>query len=391
MIAITIATRSYMPKVRILYKSFIKYNPGIKFICISLDRINNEEFSIIYWKDIVKKYIPNIDKWSFKYNIIELSTAIKPICLKYFLNKNNTVFYLDPDLEFFNVLPLNEFSGDINLTLHRGIPEDPDKGINDVILNNCGIFNLGFTCIKNTLNSIKFLDWWFDRLYNYSYNCRIRNLFTDQKWCDFVPYYFKNVNILAPHISGLNISTWNMSCFDSLKKNENNDIIFYANNKTIPLIFYHWSGTTSSINNPHKWCINNYSKNSLKGEGLTLLLEMHQNYIDNLNREELTICNDSLKQYSDGSTILDSERRLYTELSKDTSVERDIGNPYKYFNQWLYKNYGPVKSAAALNIKFDSDSYAMNYPDAIEYAGLDRDKLLFHYITIGYKLGYKIT
>ena len=33
----------------------------------------------------------------------------------------------------------------------------------------------------------------------------------------------------------------------------------------------------------------------------------------------------------------------------------------------------------------------MNYPDAIEYAGLDRDKLLFHYITIGSKLGYKIS
>ncbi|MEO7106209.1 MAG: hypothetical protein ABIZ09_07550, partial [Rhodoferax sp.] len=55
-------------------------------------------------------------------------------------------------------------------------------------------------------DGIRFLDWWLERVTHYAYNVREQGLFTDQKWLDLVPSFFRNVHIRR--VAGLNVGFW---------------------------------------------------------------------------------------------------------------------------------------------------------------------------------------
>lgn len=200
--------------------------------------INNDIFETIEAEHLG---IDSFVDMSFKYDMMEFCTAVKPFALQYLINKGyEKVIYFDPDIMVFNKLDiifdlLEKYS--IVLTPHITNP----ISIHDTKLPaerdflRAGTYNLGFIAISSTEISKTFLDWWSDRCKYECFNEPENGYFVDQKWLNLVSGIFKSVYILRH--SGCNMSYWNLH-----ERRLNNLVV----NKDYDLVFYHFSGINIS-------------------------------------------------------------------------------------------------------------------------------------------------
>ena len=215
---LTICAANYLPFANVLAHSFLKFHPGSKFYVLLVDgdvpgiTVDlGPEISIIKPSDLDLE--PEIFmRMAIYYDVTELSTALKPLGLKYLLdNGSGIAIYLDPDIEVFSELieiPQHLEAANIALTPHtlHGIPRD-GLSPSDYDIMSSGIFNLGFIAVKNSLQTYEFLTWWNERL---TYDCISdveNNLFTDQRWIDFVPSYY-SFSVIRDY--GYNVAYWNL-------------------------------------------------------------------------------------------------------------------------------------------------------------------------------------
>ena len=155
------------------------------------------------------------DRWIFKHDIVEASTAVKGQMLCHLFTKGaDKVVYLDPDIAVFADLneivnALDQFS--IILTPHQILPNETEGLIKDNEMTSLkyGIFNLGFVAVRNDDAGRLFARWWAKQLYLACYDDVPNGLFTDQKWCDLVPCLFDKV--LIERDPGYNVASWNIS------------------------------------------------------------------------------------------------------------------------------------------------------------------------------------
>ena len=242
----TSATESYLPNARILAKSVKANIDGSHFILLFNDieseyiDWDNEPFDEVY--HVHKIGLHDFYNLSARYSVIEFCTAVKGYFARYILNEYtaDTVTYLDPDCEVFGTLDslfeVHE-NYDLVLTPHITDLNDNNEGIesHEIAALKHGTFNLGFFSVKNTRNGREFLDWWSDRLIEYSDIDFQKGLFTDQKWCNLAPYLFKGVYALLDR--AYNTATWNMNGRFIAKSAKQEWLV---NGK--PLQFYHFSG-----------------------------------------------------------------------------------------------------------------------------------------------------
>jgi hypothetical protein len=79
----TIISKNYLPYARVLMKSFSDHHPGVRRIVILADRnvghfdSSKEDFEVI---EVENLGIRDFTSLAFKYNILELNTAVKPKC-----------------------------------------------------------------------------------------------------------------------------------------------------------------------------------------------------------------------------------------------------------------------------------------------------------------------
>jgi glycosyltransferase involved in cell wall biosynthesis len=192
--------------------------------------------------------------------------------LKYLLDSGSKIaIYLDPDIKVFSELvdiPLHLSSANIALTPHS-LHEIPDDGLRPSArdIMSSGTFNLGFIAIKNSEQSYEFLSWWNEKL---TFDCISdveNNLFTDQRWIDFVPSYFE-FSIIRNY--GYNVAYWNLH---ERVLTKDNGIISANDNK---LTFFHFSGY-----NPNKpWILSKHvaDKPRVVISSNNILKELTQDY-----------------------------------------------------------------------------------------------------------------
>ena len=144
--AFTIVAKNYIGLAKILRESFLRNNPQEDFLIFVADEFEGQD------DVIVSKGVLSIssDKWqemSFKYDITEFCTSIKPFCFEYLLREKEyeKVIYLDPDIflfgsfeQIFNQLNSSSFY----LIPHLVLPDDSYEG--DRVYLQSGIYNLGF-------------------------------------------------------------------------------------------------------------------------------------------------------------------------------------------------------------------------------------------------------
>ena len=233
----TVCNVKYLDKVMVLAESLYKSN-GIKLDVFIFDKqrtLNlDEKVCDIHWIEDLN--IPNFHILSFKYSVIELTTALKPYLALYILNSKKKVIFLDPDTKIFNDLSSISStleSKNIMLTPHYFSPKINGL-IDDEQLMRFGTFNLGFFGVNDSAESKRFLNWWSERCISNAFDDPQYGIFTDQKWVSIAPAFF---NLHISYDPGLNLSYWNLDERE-ITKNSNGD---YVVNDEYPLLFFHFS------------------------------------------------------------------------------------------------------------------------------------------------------
>ena len=276
--ALTICAANYLPFARILADSFLKFHPDSNFYVLLVDsEVQNLNLDLGPKVEVISPKNLGIDaevfmRMAIYYDVTELSTALKPLGLKYLLDSGSKIaIYLDPDIKVFSELveiPLHLSSADIALTPHS-LHEIPGDGLRPSArdIMSSGTFNLGFIAIKNSEQSYEFLSWWNEKLIFDCISDVENNLFTDQRWIDFVPSYF-DFSIIRNY--GYNVAYWNLH---ERVLTKDNGIIFANDNK---LTFFHFSGY--SPNKP--WILSKHvaDKPRVVISSNNILKELTQNY-----------------------------------------------------------------------------------------------------------------
>ena len=336
----TIVSKNYISYSRVLFDSFFKNNKDCDAFVLLVDKIDGyfdpskENFKTI---EVDQLEIPNRDSFIFKYNIMELNTAVKPFFIEYLFKHGNysKVIYFDPDIlilrglgDLFDIL--NRYSIVLIPHITSPIPDD-GKAQSEIEIMRAGCYNLGFIALSNYERIKGFLNWWQDRLNKYCFSAPEVGLFVDQKWIDLVPCMYDGVYILKH--PGYNVAYWNLH----ERKIQINNGEYFTNSD--PLFFYHFSGI--DINNLDM--VSKY-QNRFKLKDVKNLKGLFENYKDLLIKNGISNTKDwpySYDFFDDGTKIPSIARRLYWKILDRAS---HFGNPSKTsgetsFLNWLNSSY----------------------------------------------------
>ncbi len=328
----TIISKNYISSARVLIKSFLKYHPEVKTFVLLADKIDGyfepekEPFEVIEADSLG---IKDFDAFSFKYNIVEFNTAVKPFFFEYLFSHYGykKIIYLDPDIVVFRPLAeifesLDGFS--IILTPHILSPlPDDGRSPRDIDMLKVGCFNLGFIGLSQTKNTGQFLSWWKDRLYDKCLQAPLSGYAVDQIWPSLVPCFFDDYYILRS--PGYNVAYWNLHERTITQKQRE-----YFINKT-PLYFFHFSGfDPGNLNKISKY------QNRFELKDIPPLGELFEMYKDLLMREgyrESRLWPYHYGFFRNGSRISEIARGIYWGL--DISSE-SMSDPYDGFYRKLF-------------------------------------------------------
>jgi glycosyltransferase involved in cell wall biosynthesis len=241
-LACTIVANNYLAYARAFTHSFLARHPEGKVCVLIVDhpqpghRYEDEPFAVTFADQLG---IPGFPHVSFRYSILELSTAVKPWFLLHLHRTlgSDRICYFDPDVLVFG--DLGELYGKLDradavLTPHLTAPiEDlavPSE--REILLS--GIYNLGFLGLAFNERTLPFLDWWARRLYRWCLHEVDKGLFVDQRWMDFAPAFLARVEILRD--PGYNTAYWNL-VHHTLSQRDGTWWVGDA-----PLRFFHFSG-----------------------------------------------------------------------------------------------------------------------------------------------------
>lgn len=277
----TIVARNYLPAARVLARSFQEHNPGGTCWTLVIDDRDGkldpagEPFTLVRPEQL------GIEPWhrmTAGYNVLELSTAVKPWLLRHLLAKDDVerVAYLDPDIQVFDSVRevddlLREHSLVVNPHLSAPMPRDGNKPAETDILV-AGSFNLGFAGFAAGPQTDRLLDWWAERL---ATDCVVdpeHGYFVDQRWMDFAPGLVEDLFILRD--PGYNLAYWNFSGRDLRKRGNRYEV------DGQPLRFFHYSGF-----DPERRHLLSKHQNRIQLSQYPVLLELCRGYAQALERE----------------------------------------------------------------------------------------------------------
>ncbi|MBA3746694.1 MAG: FkbM family methyltransferase, partial [Solirubrobacterales bacterium] len=239
----TIIAANYAPFARVLAESFREHHPDGRVFVLVIDDIEGfldpatEPFEIVRPGHLS---IAQFDRMAALYNVLELSTAVKPWLLRHLLDERGaeTLAYLDPDIQIFDSL------GELEALLHEHrlvctphltapMPRDGLKPSETDILI-AGSYNLGFIGLAPGPDTNELLDWWAERLETDCVVAPERGFFVDQRWMDFAPGLVPSFHVLRD--PGYNVAYWNLATRDVKRRGEG----WTVNDR--PLRFFHFSG-----------------------------------------------------------------------------------------------------------------------------------------------------
>lgn len=217
----TSATFAYLDRARVLAATLKAHHPDWEMtLCLSDQEPAGWNFDmaqeqIDHLVRISELDLPDLPRFLFDHDVVELCTAVKGAMLNRLLAQGaEKVVYLDPDIAILSPLtqiPLLLDQHDILLTPHQLAPESDQKALEDNEMGTLkyGMYNLGFIAVANTAEGRRFGQWWAERLATNCFDDVANGIFTDQKWCDFVPSFFEGAHILRD--PGFNVASWNLS------------------------------------------------------------------------------------------------------------------------------------------------------------------------------------
>ena len=293
----TIVASNYLAQAKVLVESVRNVYPTIDIYVLVIDGVPQDakhlEGAHIVFPIDLEMPEASLDEMRRYYDAMELSTSLKPFLLKHLLKSATSVTYIDPDVMLFSeinegIKAATEFG--IAITPHRLTP--PPLSIlekTEINFLKFGIFNLGYIAVSP--KAMPMLTWWCERLRFYSTKFPGYDVFTDQKWINFIPSYFEHKVIKS---KGYNLASWNLDERD-LKYIGGN--IHAGSDRLVFIHFAQMSGKLSKGLETKNWRdtiveLNSESRHSLEIiEGITRdyssKLIVEQQKIDELGLESI--------------------------------------------------------------------------------------------------------
>lgn len=388
--ACTIISRNYLAYAKVLAKSYFKHIPNGRFYVLVVDELPENEVLDVAM-EVVKPSDLGLDHFyemSFKYNVTELSTAVKPSFLRHLIDARgeDRVIYFDPDILILNDLrALIYIMGgtDILLTPHilSPIPLDGRRPAEQDILI-AGAYNLGFLALRRSPAVAALLAWWEERLRDH---CRIdpaKGLMTDQKWIDLVPSLFPTASILRDPT--YNVAYWNLH----ERTIGQGGAGFLVNGR--PLSFYHFSGFDPK--KPNDLSKHQNRTELVEGTAIHDLFRHYSALLEENGHDGYRALGYGYERFGNGCTVHPLLRELYLGLGPEDRSR--FGNPFHVNGQGCFLDWAtrPRDDRGGLSlftesihrVRFD---VAASFPDA---RGRDREAFLRWACTQGAReMGYE--
>lgn len=332
----TIISKNYLPYARVVAESFLQHNKGEVYVLL-VDKVDGyfnpseEKFTLIELNEL-KDNIPDFGKFCFKYNILELNTAVKPYFLDFLFKKflPKKLAYFDPDILI--TAGLEQISSILDkysfvLTPHLTAPIEDGFKPGELDILHAGAYNLGFIAFSHNEKVDSFLSWWQRRLQNQCVVSFQKALFVDQKWVELLPGFFDDVFILRE--PGYNVAYWNYHCRDVRKDGDK----VLVNGK--PSYFFHFSGfDPENITLISKYQ-NRFTMDMLPG--MKYLFSVYSERVLSKGWTDVKKWPYAYGKFDNGVKIPSFARRLYLDMGEKA---KRFGNPFEagrkesYFN-WL--------------------------------------------------------
>jgi hypothetical protein len=344
--AFTVCNFAYLHRALALAESFYKHN-SIKLIIVIVDTKREvPKCSFVDIKFIEDYQIDDFLHLAFKYDIIELSTALKPYLARLFLKKFDSVLFLDPDTYVYGKFTrlINDYKKySVVLTPHYLKPQGNSASESDLNMMRFGSFNLGFFIVNNNDEGLRFLDWWWQRCKSFCFMESQFGLSTDQKWVTVAPALFRNLKVCFD--TRLNVAYWNLFERRLICKG---DDVFTDDGR---IIFFHFSNFNANDLDYSKKTGLDPIDTSL--EAVKILAS---NYYDAIQIFDVVDTKYGFDYDSEGRYISPTLRRVYVSIVDSghiisnpfTSVEMSrIGKKYNLYeknnSKYAYKGFASLK------------------------------------------------
>jgi glycosyltransferase involved in cell wall biosynthesis/SAM-dependent methyltransferase len=213
----TIIAKNYVAYARVLANSFREHHPESRCWTLVIDEVEGyldpsaEPFELVTSAELA---LDDFERMAARYDVLELSTAVKPWFLRHLLHERglDRVAYLDPDIQVFGSLTeVERLLDDHEMVLiphvTEPIPSDGRKP-SEVDILIAGAYNLGFVALTRRPEVDAVLDWWSERLETDCLVAPERGMFVDQRWMDFVPGFMDRLAVLRD--PGYDVAYWNL-------------------------------------------------------------------------------------------------------------------------------------------------------------------------------------
>jgi len=319
----TIVSKNYLAYARVLAESLRQHHPDSHCFVLLVDRVDGafdpraEPFTLI---EIEQLAIPDLPRFCFQYNVLELNTAAKPYVLAHIFEKYGAkkVIYLDPDIMVCHDLTALSRHLDthaIVLTPHMTAPLNDERHPNELDILKSGSYNLGFIALSRHPATFQFLQWWQTRLYTGCQANFARGLFVDQRWVDLVPGCFEGVHILRD--PGYNVAYWNLH--ERTVRTQDGQPRVNGG----PLHFFHFSG----YNPLDPGSVSKYQERFTMDDvgDARQLFDRYGERLTTHGFEETRRWPYAFDKFDNGVKIPDLVRRIYLKLGDEV---KPFGNPF---------------------------------------------------------------
>ncbi len=239
----TIIAKNYVAHARVLAESFLEHHPEQTCYVLVIDdtegyiEASSEAFELVTPAQLD---IDDYEHMAAIYDVLELSTAVKPWLLRYLLEERGLerIAYLDPDIRVYD--RLEEVDGltrehELVLIPHITTPLPRDgKRPSEADILISGTYNLGFISLERGAAADGLLDWWSVRLETDCVVAPDAGYFVDQRWMDFAHGVMPDFYVLRD--PAYNVAYWNLHGRDLTYHKGR----YYVDGR--PLRFFHFSG-----------------------------------------------------------------------------------------------------------------------------------------------------
>jgi len=309
----TIVSRNYLAYALTLMQSVAARHPDSKrYLCLADERADDPALDSDLFETVTidQLGLPDFEAFVFRYDIMELNTAVKPYMFEWLRMRHPQagLVYLDPDI--YVLRPLDDVARAFEdgklavLTPHLNAPlPDDGKFPTELSLMRTGVYNCGFVAINAAHpQSAALIEWWSRKL---EFDCFVdleAGLFTDQKWMDMAPALFPDVAVLRH--DGYNVAYWNLVSRPIARAEDGG---YTANG--VPLVFAHFSGV--NLGEPDIYSKHQNRFNVAGIGGLRPLYDEYLGKLRNNGHPQHKMKPYAYGRFADGEKIVPALRRAY--------------------------------------------------------------------------------